>query len=436
MTAPAGRVSTGHGGPGRDGAGQDVSGRGGPGRGGTGRDGADVVVALADGLRACGVAVSSAQVVTCGQAMAAIDPSDLGDRYWAGRVSLVTDPRHLPDYDRVFAAVLTGGGAGGVGAGSGAADGEAAPGAPATVERDAVSDRGGDADPELFAPDAGWTTVGAVASDREQLRHRRFDRASDDELAAIGRALRALQLALPHRTTRRTEPTRRGDELDLARTLDRALANDGELLDRAWRRRRTQPRRLVVLLDVSGSMSGYARAMLRFALAARGTVARRPGIGGGQPGVPRPSAGPRGVEVFAFGTRLTRLTDVLSARDPDAALAAAAVEVLDWDGGTRIGANVDELVRRWGQRGVLRGAVVVVCSDGLERGDPALLGRAMARLRRSVHRIVWVNPLAGDPRFEPSQRGMRAALPHVDAFLPGHDLAALEEVADAIARLR
>jgi uncharacterized protein len=263
--------------------------------------------------------------------------------------------------------------------------------------------------------------AGGVASVRERLRHRRFDRASEEELAErSGRALRTLQLAVPHRTSRRTRPGR-GGELDLARTLDRAVTDDGELFDRAWRERRTRPRRLVLLLDVSGSMAGNARAMLRFAVAARRAAMREPG---------------RDVEVFAFGTRLTRLTDALVRPDPDAAIAAAAAEVVDWDGGTRIGASVDQLVRRWGPRGLLRGAVVVVCSDGLERGDPELLGRAMARLRRSVHRIVWVNPLAGDPRFEPSQRGMRAALPHVDVFLPGHDLAALEDLAAVLTSLR
>lgn len=373
-------------------------------------DGADVVVALADGLRAAGVAVGTGQVVTCGQAMANVDVGDLADRYWAGRLTLVTDRRDLAAYDRVFAAVT-----------AGSAPGQAGPRddppqPPAHVTRDAASDRRG----ETPAGPGDSLAAGGVASARERLRHRRFDRATDEELAAIGEVLRRLRVAVPHRTSRRTTPGRRG-ELDLARTLDRALASDGELIDRAWQQRRTHPRRLVLLLDVSGSMAGYARAMLRFAVAARQVADR----GTGQQ-----------VEVFAFATRLTRLTASLSSRDPDAAIAAAAAEVVDWDGGTRIGASVDRLLRVWGRRGVLRGAVVVVCSDGLERGDPALLAASMARLRRSVHRVVWVNPLAGDPRYEPAQRGMRAALPHVDVFLPGHDLASLEDLADTLADLR
>lgn len=262
--------------------------------------------------------------------------------------------------------------------------------------------------------------AGLIASERERLRHRRFDQASDEELAAIDAILQRLPVAVPHRTSRRTRPGRRG-ELDLGRSLERALATDGELVDRAWRQRTTTPRRLVVLLDVSGSMAAYARASLRFAVAARRAADR--------------DAAHR-VEVFAFGTRLTRLSDHLAARDPDAAIATAAARVVDWDGGTRIGASLDELVRVWGRRGVLRGAVAVIVSDGLERGDPDQLGQAVARLRRQLHRLVWVNPLAGDARYQPTQRGMAAALPHVDRFLPGHDLASLESLSEVLAALR
>lgn len=376
-------------------------------------DGPEGVVALATALRRAGVGLGTGQVVTCQRAVTVLGahqpagPGDLADRYWAGRTTLITDPTDLPVYDRVFRQLA-----------AAAMDDVRLPPPPRPrdpVEVDAASDRGGGADAE-----APVVVAGAVASDRERLRRRRFDRATDAEMAAIGAALQRLQVAVPQRTSRRTRPGRRG-ELDLGRTLERALATDGELLDRAWRRRRTRPRRLVVLLDVSGSMAAHARALLRFAIAARRTADREAS---------------RHVEVFAFGTRLTRLSDALAGRDPDAAIAAAAERVVDWDGGTRIGASIDELVRVWGRRGVLRGAVVVVCSDGLERGDPGFLGVAVARLRRHVHRIVWVNPLAGDPRYQPSQRGMAAALPHVDVFLPGHDLASLEELSDVLAALR
>ncbi|MEX2486086.1 MAG: VWA domain-containing protein, partial [Nitriliruptoraceae bacterium] len=213
----------------------------------------------------------------------------------------------------------------------------------------------------------------------------------------------------------------RAGVLDVARTLERAMTTDGELVERAWRRRMTTPRRLVVLLDVSGSMAPYARALLRFAIAARRTAQRQAS---------------RRVEVFAFGTRLTRLSDELARRDVDAAIAAAAQRVVDWDGGTRIGASIDELVRTWGPRGVLRGSVVVICSDGLERGDPQLLGDATARLARHAHRIVWVNPLAGDERYEPVQRGIAAAMASVDLLLPGHDFASIEGLVETLRTLR
>jgi uncharacterized protein len=369
-------------------------------------DGAQGVVALADGLRRAGIGIGTGQVVACRQAVAQLEPADLGDRYWAGRTTLITDPADLVVYDRVFRTLaLT------------AMDDPRLPPAPErgpSAEVASGTDRRGG-----VAAGADQLVAGARASERERLRHRRFDRASADELADIERMLGHLAVVAPRRASRRTRPGRRG-ELDLGRTLERALATDGELIDRAWRTRRSRPRRMVVLLDVSGSMAAHARALLRFAVAVRRSADRDAG---------------RRVEVFAFGTRLTRLSDALAARDPDAAIAAAAEEVVDWDGGTLIGASMEELVRTWGRRGMLRGAVVVVCSDGLERGDPVRLGEVVGRLRRQVHRVVWVNPLAGDPRYEPSQRGMAAALPHVDVFLPGHDLASLEDLAQVLADL-
>ncbi|MFM7718553.1 MAG: vWA domain-containing protein, partial [Actinomycetota bacterium] len=171
-------------------------------------------------------------------------------------------------------------------------------------------------------------------------------------------------------------------------------------------------RPLVFLLDVSGSMAPYARALLQFGFAAM-AVGRR-------------------VEVFCFGTRLSRVTRSLRTRDPDRALREIGEQVTDWEGGTRIGESLQSLLEEWSQRTALRGAVVVICSDGLERGDPDVLRAQMARLRRLAHRVVWVNPLRGDPRYEPLARGMAAALPSIDAFLAGHNLESLEELSRAI----
>jgi uncharacterized protein len=363
------------------------------------------VVALANALRAAGIGIGTGQVVTCRRAVRALDEDDLADRYFAARAALITDPADLPVFDRVFRAMA-----------AAALDPDhdrSPPGPPplSDVEVAAGSDQRGthrDGDPGV--------TVGALASARERLRHRRFDRATPEERAEIDALIDRLPARLPRRASRRRRPGADG-LLDLERTLARAIATDGELLNRAYLRRTERPRPVVLVLDVSGSMAEHARALLAF-----GTALRR-AAGRGRH---------RRVEVFAFATRLTRVSDDLAATDPDAALAAAAERVRDWDGGTRIGHCLDELVRVWGRRGVLRGAVVIICSDGLERGDPTLLASAAARLQRSSHRVIWVNPLAGDDRYEPAQRGMRAVLPHLDEFLPGHDLAALERLAGVL----
>jgi uncharacterized protein len=365
-------------------------------------------VGLAAALRRAGVEVGTGQVIACRRALAVLDDGDRTDRYLAGRTCLVSDPQDLEVYDRVFAWHETA---------HNRADDEAVTEPPGDAAGlDASSDRGG---PD-GAPAERSLQAGAIASERERLRARRFGAMTEDERARVGRMLEQLHVALPRRASRRSRPGK-GRELDLGRTLERAIETDGEPIDRVFRVRRRRPRRLVVLLDVSGSMASHARVLLRFAVAARRAADRDPASH---------------VEVFAFGTRLTRLSDALAARDPDRAIALAADRVVDWEGGTRIGASVEDLVRVWGPRGILRGAVVVICSDGLERGDPGQLATALARLRRHVHRIVWVNPLAGDDRYRPTQRGMVAALPSVDVLVPGDTLAGLEELVATLHAMR
>jgi uncharacterized protein with von Willebrand factor type A (vWA) domain len=192
------------------------------------------------------------------------------------------------------------------------------------------------------------------------------------------------------------------------------LAQGGEPSRLARRDRRTKPRRLVLLIDVSGSMAPYADALLRFAHAAMRVA-------------------PYNTEVFTLGTRLTRVTRELRRRDPDRALAGAGRAIPDWSGGTRLGDGLQAFLDRWGQRGVARGAVVVVCSDGWERGDPALLGEQLGRLARLSHTVVWVNPHMGKDGFIPATGGMRAALPHISRLVAGHSFAALSQLADVIA---
>lgn len=362
------------------------------------------LVAFVHVLRAAGVTVSPGQVLAHLDAVSDVAPTDLRDLHLIGRVTLVSDPRDLPTYDAAFRAFHLGG-----------------PGVKLTVSGHlprptAIPAPPARTSPTDLAEDEEGGPSGRLASDAESLRHRRFDQASDDELAALRRLMARIPMAVPRRRSRRTVPAGRGRRLDVRRSVRAAARTDGELLHRAWRRRRTRPRPVVLVLDVSGSMAGFSRALLLFASVTR----RRAGH----------------VEVFCFGTRLTRVTDELADRDVDRALSAASDRVVDWDGGTRIGDSLATLVREHGPRGRLRGAVVVICSDGLERGDPAELERAMARLARHARAIVWVNPLTADPRFTPVQQGMQAALPHVDRLVAGHDLASLDELAAVVSALR
>ena len=257
------------------------------------------------------------------------------------------------------------------------------------------------------------TSIRIVASGSEVLRHKSFGDLDEDERARVALLIRRLAVSVPKERTRRTRPAPSGAVFDLRRTLRRSLRTQGEPFDRAWRARKTRTRPLVLILDISGSMAPYARALMQFAFAAM-AVGRR-------------------VETFCFGTRLTRVTRTLRTKDPDRALREIGRQVEDWEGGTRIGESLKALLDGWSQRAALRGAVVVLCSDGLERGDPELLRAQMARLRRLAHRVIWVNPLKGSPRYEPLARGMAAALPSVDVFLSGHNLESLEHLGRVLA---
>ena len=252
--------------------------------------------------------------------------------------------------------------------------------------------------------------LGLMASDAEVLRHKSFTACTPEELAALRRIMARIRLTPPRRRTRRTAAARSGRTPDLRRTVRESMRMHGEPAELFWRRRRLRLRPLILILDVSGSMADYSRNLLQFAYSARRAAAR--------------------VEVFCFGTRLTRVTRALQHRRPDDALELAAKAVFDWEGGTRIGDSLDAFVRGWGRRGLCRGGIVVICSDGLDRGDPGVLATAMERLSRLSHRVVWMNPHKGDNQdFRPSTLGMMVAAPHVDLLLSGHDLNSLEELA-------
>jgi uncharacterized protein len=364
-------------------------------------------------LRARGLPVGTGRILVFGRAAAALAGGGGLDRdglYWAGRVTLVARREHLAAYDEAFRAwfpdtrdqVL-------------ASISEWLPktGLPPEVEvviEEGFQEQGWrPASPEEAGEEA---LVGVLASSAEVLRTKAFTELTDDERRAAHAVIRSLALELPTRHARRWRPSPYGRRFDQRRTLRASLRTQGEPFRRAWRDRRRKPRPLVLVLDVSGSMSTYSRALMQF-----GYAAIRAG---------------RRVEVFCFGTRLTRVTRALQVGEPDQALREVAARVSDWDGGTRIGASLKDLLDRYGQHAFLRGSVLVLCSDGLERGDPELLGAQMARLGRLAHRLVWVNPLKGSPRYQPLARGMSAALPHVDRFLPGHNLASLEALCQSL----
>jgi uncharacterized protein with von Willebrand factor type A (vWA) domain len=253
-----------------------------------------------------------------------------------------------------------------------------------------------------------------VMSREERLATTDFAGLDDDELTALEALMRQLRVSAPLRRGRRyRRRPGHGGRLDLRATLGRGRRSGGDPVVWVHRRQPPRRRRLVVLCDISGSMGPYARAYLQFLHATVG--------------------GPR-AEVFTFATRLTRLTRALAVTDPSRALARASAAAPDWKGGTRIGQALKAFLDGYGRRGVARGAVVVVVSDGWESEDPALVGEQMARLRRMAHRVIWVNPRAADPRYRPLAGGMAAALPHCDSVLSGHTLEALRDVAGAIAR--
>jgi uncharacterized protein with von Willebrand factor type A (vWA) domain len=362
------------------------------------------VVGLARTLRAAGVAASPDRVHATVDALSRLDPMSRRDVYWAGRLTLCGSVDDLARYDDVFAAYF----------GDRPASLVRTPRVAAAQLR-LVAAAADDVPAGDDEDDDGTAPVSAAASATEVLRHRDIADLDSADRAALARLLDAFSLPGEHRVTRRLAPVTTRGAVDRRRTLARMMHAGGEMGELAHQRRRTRPRRVVLLVDVSGSMSSYADALLRFAHAAS-----------------HRSRGTR-TEVFTLGTRLTRVTRELSHRDSDGALRAVADAVPDWSGGTRLGDLLKRFLDDWGQRGAARGAVVVVLSDGWERGDVTMLGEQMARLHRLAHRVVWANPRAGRPGFAPLAAGMAAALPHVDDFVSGHSLAALERLARIVA---
>jgi uncharacterized protein len=354
-------------------------------------------------LRGCGVRLPISSTLAFREALTAVGVKDRDHVYWAGRATLIHRPEDHDLYDKAFAVFWE--------QRTGAHDQESAP-EPLriTIATDAPED--GD-DPQNSEDAQREPSIDLRFSAAEILRHKDFASYSAEEMVMSQQLMARLRLvSTPRNSLRLNAAAGRASRPDLRRTVRASLRAGGEPMRRHWREPGVRPRRLVLLLDVSGSMDPYARALVRFVHAA--------------------VAGRQRVEAFALGTRLTRLTRELSSRDPDTAMVQVAARVPDWNGGTRLGEGLGRFNDEWGQRGMARGAVVVIMSDGWDRGDPGVLSEQMQRLQRVAHRVIWVNPLKVTPGYAPLARGMAAALPYVDAFVEGHSVAAMEELCAVI----
>jgi hypothetical protein len=361
----------------------------------------DAAVAFGRVLRGAGLRVGTDRLVEFARAVGELDAGRRDDVYWAGRITLVSRPEEIETYDRAFELFWERG-----------AEARARP-RPKTRVSVPEPDRSVMPSKERAERnEGGEEAVRLRYSPVEVLRTKDFALYSQEEFAELHRLLADLRLSGALKRSRRLEPAHRGRH-DPRRTLRGAMRTGGETLRHRFRRARIQPRKVVLLCDVSGSMGPYSRALLRFLHAGVVSGAR--------------------LEAFSMGTRLTRITRELATRDPDVALRQAAGAVRDISGGTRLGDTLKEFVDRWGQRGIARGAVVVILSDGWDRGDVSVLAEQMQRLSRLAYRVIWVNPLKSAPGYKPLAAGMAAALPHVDVFLSGHNFESLEELAGAIA---
>ena len=383
-----------------------------------------LVGALSRRLHDGGVPITPGRSADFARALTLVRPITRRRLYWTARAVFVSDPAQVPAFDAVFSSVF-----------GNRANGEdfepedartvASPPDERPVSDHKASPRTSDErDPHVSVSssrpgerdgdeDTAEVEVPlAMASDEELLGKKSFDALQPHELARLYRLMSRLELATPLRRTRRFEKGHHGEHIDMRRTLRASLRTAGDPIRLARRHRRIVRRRLVMLCDISGSMEPYARAYLQFLTCAAGS-------------------GPN-AEAFVFATRLTRLTRALASRHPERAIQRAAAAAPDWSSGTRIGDALREFNDRHGRRGMARGAVIVILSDGWERGDPMLVGREMERLARLAHRIVWVNPRVSAGSFSVQAGGMVAALPHCDALVSGHSFEALGEVVEVI----
>ena len=370
-------------------------------------DPAEIAVAFTRVLRGAGLRVPTGSTHTFADALCAVGFEDRSGAYWAGRATLVRRPEDIALFDRAFAVFFEH-------RRSTAGDEDVAEPETITIAIDTADDDDAQDGPES-AEGSEDETIELRFSTTEILRNKDFADYSPDELTLAQEMMSSLRLVGSPRQSLRFGPTKATTSRpDIRRTVRASIKAGGEPIERHFKAPTERLRRLVLVLDVSGSMEPYARALLRFVHAA--------------------VAGRQKVEAFALGTRLTRVTRELNSRDPDVALHDAGQRVLDWSGGTKLGAGLRQFNDEWGVRGLARNSIVVILSDGWDRGDPVELADQMERLQRVTHRLVWVNPLKVTPGYAPLARGMAAALPYVDDFVEGHSIDAMEQLARVISK--
>ena len=365
-----------------------------------------MAVAFARILRGAGVDVPLDSVIVFVSALNQIGLENRDDVYWAAYSTLIRRHEDTQIFDRAFAvfwdqliAVDTT---------SYEQQTESV-----TLLIDSEEENSDDSSTETLNEDEN--TIALRFSNIETLREKDFAAYTDTELREAEQFMSSLKLAGPPKRSLRLQKTnRKGTRHDIRRTMRAVLQNDGEPIERYWREPSTKLRRLVVLLDISGSMEPYARALLRFMHAA--------------------VVGRQRVEAFTLGTRLTRITRELTSRDPDRALAQTSAQVADWSGGTRLGECLQNFNDNWGVGSLARGSIFVILSDGWDRGEPKVLAEQMLRLQRVAYRVIWVNPLKVSPGYAPLARGMAAAMPYIDEFVEGHSLEALRELTEVISK--
>jgi len=421
-------------------------------------DYAALAAVLAVALRSAGLSAGPDRSGRLAGALAVMRATTLAELHACALATMVSGPAQVDVFERVFNELFGAGGPAGprrpevtapqanmVVESAERAD-ASAEGADPSAAGDELPEELRGLDPALAGPDApeapadpdsgadsdeGGPAVRRVASMTERLRERDFAQLSPSELAQLASLMRQLVIAVPPRRTRRYRPRKDGARLDMRRTMRQATRTGGEPIAIARQAVRVRQRRLVVLCDISGSMEPYARAILQLMYVASRSAGASGGGGSGFSGPTRDAARPR-TEVFTFATRLTRLTPYLAAATPETMLARAGQAAPDWAGGTRIGAALREFNDRYGTRGMARGAVVLIISDGWETGDPALVGAQMARLHRVAYRIVWANPRTQSDRYRPEVGGMAAAWPYCDAVVSAHNFESLDELLAAL----